>query len=192
MPTYHSQFDDTKIQGFKVLGNIPVLPIKNTDRKTLRKAGSVTSYGQQDSDIDIVDEALDLFKANVFFNSYEIKLKADRVLVYSFLYIILCLKKLARCSSKAQAHTDMYTLALSRFALPGDADFPLNAFIKSPKSAAEKEELKKYMTLLRQEIGSRLVERVFDPAANDGEVDKPSKWWICFSRRKFLKVELNE
>ena len=49
---------------------------------------------------------------------------------------------------------------------------------------------RKYVTQLRQEIGNRLVDRVFDPnLTSDG---KPSKWWICFSKRKFMKVDLNE
>ena len=52
--------------------------------------------------MDIVDEALMYFKANVFFRNYEIKSEADRVLIYLTLYIIECLKKLDRCHSKNQ------------------------------------------------------------------------------------------
>ena len=55
-----------------------------------------------DDDMDIVDEALTYFKANVFFRNYEIKSEADRVLIYLTLYIIECLKKLDRCHSKNQ------------------------------------------------------------------------------------------
>ena len=50
--------------------------------------------------------------------------------------------------------------------------------------------MRKYFTQLRQEIGSRLIERVYN---TDLSIDgKPSKWWICWARRKFLKVELRE
>ena len=46
------------------------------------------------------------------------------------------------------------------------------------------------MTQVRSEVGARLVERVFDSKLSpDG---KPSKWWICFARRKFLKAELSK
>ena len=55
-----------------------------------------------DDDMDIVDEALTYFKANVFFRNYEIKSEADRVLIYLTLYVIECLKKLDRCHSKNQ------------------------------------------------------------------------------------------
>ena len=70
----------------------------------------------------------------------------------------------------------------------GEADFPLNAFFERPKSNAESDELRKYFIQLRHELGSRLVDRVFDAKlSSDG---KPSKWWIAFARKKFLKVEL--
>ena len=39
------------------------------------------------SEMDVIDEALHYFKANVFFRTYEIKSDADRVLIYVTLYI---------------------------------------------------------------------------------------------------------
>ena len=64
----------------------------------------------------------------------------------------------------------------------------MNAFFERPKSNAEGDELRKYLTQLRHEVGSRLVDRVYDAKlSSDG---KPSKWWVAFARRKFLKVEL--
>jgi actin related protein 2/3 complex subunit 3 len=51
-------------------------------------------------DIDIIDEALTYFKPNIFFREYDIKGAADRTLIYLFLYITECLKRLNRvCSS---------------------------------------------------------------------------------------------
>jgi hypothetical protein len=41
--------------------------------------------------------------------------------------------------------------------------------------------LKQYLVSLRQELSSRLIERVYE-----GSSDKPSKWWMCFSKRKFM------
>ncbi len=38
-------------------------------------------------EIDVVDEAIDFFRANVLFKSFEIKGGADRVLVYLTLFI---------------------------------------------------------------------------------------------------------
>merc|ERR1712038_2047395 len=98
---------------------------------------------------DIVDQALDLFKANILFKNYEMENEVDRVLVYTTLYIIECLKKLAKCPNKERARQDMYSFALEKFALPGESGFPLNAFFNKPT--------------IRHETGARLVERVFDP-----------------------------
>ena len=46
--------------------------------------------------------------------------------------------------------------------------------------------MRSYLTQLRQECGSRLVERVF----LNSEDGKPSKWWTCFSKRKFMDLTL--
>jgi len=61
------------------------------------------------------------FQANVFFRTYEIKSEADRVLIYLTLYITECLKKLQKCASKNQAQNEMYSLAISRFDVPGQS-----------------------------------------------------------------------
>ena len=56
------------------------------------------------------------------------------------------------------------------------------------RNSGEATELRQYLTQVRSEIGARLLDRVFDMSA-DG---KPSKWWTCFARRKFLKSELKK
>ena len=63
----------------------------------------------------------------------QIREKSDLVLVYCILYISLCLKQLAKAPNKEKGRQDMFSLALQNFALPGDADFPLNAFFEKPK-----------------------------------------------------------
>ena len=135
--------------------------------------------------MDIIDEALYYFKANVFFKTYEIQSDADRVLIYVTLYITECLKKLIRCSTREQAQQDMYSLAISRFDIPGDPGFPLNSVYARPANNEDAELLRQYLLQVRQETGLRLVERVFD------ESGKPLKWWLCFARRKFMDISLS-
>jgi len=81
---------------------------------------------------DIIDEALNLFRANVLFRNFEIKGDADRVLIYLILFITECLGKLARNPSLREAEKILSTLAVGNFAIPGDATFPLNALYASP------------------------------------------------------------
>lgn len=45
---------------------------------------------------DIIDEALQYFKPNIFFREFEIKNASDRTLIYLTLYITECLRKLCR------------------------------------------------------------------------------------------------
>lgn len=61
----------------------------------------------------------------------------DRVLIYITLYITECLKKLQKCSNKNQAQQELYSLAIARFDIPGDAGFPLNSVYAKPSTPNE-------------------------------------------------------
>ncbi|KAL3270886.1 hypothetical protein HHI36_021401 [Cryptolaemus montrouzieri] len=173
MPAYHSAF----LCPQKVIGNTAILPFRTQYR------GPISSPSGQDQ--DIIDEALYYFKANVFFRTYEIKSEADRLLIYITLYITECLKKLQKCANRNQAQNEMYTLAISRFDIPGDSGFPLNSVYSKPSSNADADFLKNYLTQLRQEVGLRVCEKVF------GDDGKPSKWWLCFAKKKFMDKSLS-
>ncbi|RWS12617.1 actin-related protein 2/3 complex subunit 3-like protein [Dinothrombium tinctorium] len=178
MPVYHS-----KIQTEKSIGNMAFVTFKTKFRGpiiTLNKSDLV------DGEMDIIDEALMYFKANVFFKQYEIQSDADRVLIYLTLYISECLKKLQKCTSKEQATQEMYALAIKRFDIPGDPGFVLNSVYAKPASVEEADLLRQYLTQLRQECGLRVVDKVFDK-----ETGKPSKWWLCFAKRKFMDISLS-
>ena len=133
---------------------------------------------------DIIDEALQFFKANVFFKSYEVKGNADRVLIYLTLYIQECLKKIQRCQSKNEGSSQLQTLAVSNFDLPGDPKFPLNAFYEKPSGRGDADTLRNYILQMRQEVGQRLAEKVYTP-------EGPSKWWLCFTKRRFMDKSLS-
>lgn len=92
---------------------------------------------------DIIDEAIYYFKANIFFRTYEVKSEVDRVLIYITLYIPECLKKLQRCATKNQGMQEMYTLAISKFDIPGESGFPLNSVYAKPATPNEAGELHK-------------------------------------------------
>ena len=97
----------------------------------------------------MIDEALTYFKANVFFRTYEIRSEADRVLIYLTLYITDCLKKLQRCSSKSQGQQEMYSLAIARFDIPGDAGFPLNGVYAKPQTPEQADLMRQYFLQVR-------------------------------------------
>ncbi|XP_063702510.1 actin-related protein 2/3 complex subunit 3-like [Culicoides brevitarsis] len=172
MPAYHSQIKDFP----SAIGNLALLPLRTQYRGPAPAANA---------EQDIIDEALYYFKANVFFRTYEVKSEVDRVLIYVTLYISECLKKLQRCSNKAQAQQEMYTLAISKFDIPGDKTFPLNTVYAKPRDATEADLMRQYILQLRQETGLRVAEKAF------GADGKPNKWWLCFAKKKFMDKSLS-
>jgi actin related protein 2/3 complex subunit 3 len=50
-----------------------------------------------------------------------------------------------------------------------------------PRDRQEADLLRQYMSQVRQELAARLLARVYD-----GDETRPSKWWLSFSKRKFM------
>jgi len=173
MPVYHSALNEDN--SAKVMCNMAILPLK-----TKYKGPAPQAPADQE---DIIDEALNFFKANVFFRNFEVKGPADRVLVYLTLYLSQCLTKIS--GDKGSAEKALYQLAIENFPIPGDKAFVLGGIVTNPANRAEADTLRQYFTQLRQEAGIRLVARVYK--ANDKVADK---WWMCFTKRKFLNKAL--
>ncbi|KAI1307205.1 subunit of the Arp2/3 complex [Mortierella claussenii] len=173
MPAYHSSFNE--VADLRSVGGMALLPIKTR----VRGPAPIADANEE----DIIDEALNLFRANVLFRNFEIKGDADRVLIYLILLITEYLGKLTRSPSLREAEKILGTLALSNFAIPGDVTFPLNALYPAPSSKMDADLLRQYLSQLRQEMAVRLPNRIY-------ENDKPGKWWMCFQKRKFMNKSL--
>ncbi|CAD5218990.1 unnamed protein product [Bursaphelenchus okinawaensis] len=176
MPAYHSQFNDNVESK---VGNMAVLPLRSNFKGPAPR--------QEANKVDIIDEALLYFKPNLFFREYDIKGAADRTLIYLFLYITECLKRLVKVPKKTQAIKDLTTMALeSKLPIPGEAAFPFSGLFKPPNGPQEEETMRAYLQQLRQELGARLIEIVYQ------NPDQPSKWWLCFARRRFMDKSLSK
>jgi len=89
---------------------------------------------------DIIDETLDLFRANSLFRNFEIKGPADRLLIILILFISDCLVKITTPRTpptQIEATKMLNTLAVDNFPLPGDANFQLNAHYAAPPNRME-------------------------------------------------------
>lgn len=88
---------------------------------------------------DILDETLDLFRANSLFRNFEIKGPADRLLIVLILYVSDCLAKLgtAKNQSQIEAGKLLNTLSVDSFPIPGDANFALNSHYAAPTSRVD-------------------------------------------------------
>jgi len=178
MPAYHSVFND--VTDIRLIGNTPFMPIKSRIR-------GPAPVAEPDA-ADIIDETIDLFRANSLFRNFEIKGPADRLLIIFILFISDCLAEISASKippNQLEASKMLNTLAVDSFPLPGDANFVLNAHYAAPGSRPDADYLRQYLTQARQELAARLVERLYA----DG-TGKPSKWWMSFTKRRFMNRSL--
>ncbi|KAF9006591.1 actin-related protein ARPC3 [Cyathus striatus] len=174
MPAYHSTLNEEP--DMRQVGNMAILPI----RTRIRGPAPIADPSQT----EIIDETLDLFRANSLFRNFEIKGPADRTLIVLILFISDCLAKIGSARtppSQLEASKTLSTLSVDSFPIPGDANFPLNSHYAPPASRADADYLRQYLTQVRQELAARLVEKLYA----DG-TGKPSKWWMSFQKRRFM------
>ncbi|KAI0677345.1 actin-like protein ARPC3 [Trametes maxima] len=178
MPAYHSSFNE--YPDTRLVGNLAILPVKTKFRGPAPPADP--------NEADIVDETLDLFRANSLFRNFEIKGPADRLLIILILFVSDCLAKIGAARTvpnQIEVGKMLNTLAVDNFPIPGDATFALNAHYAPPPSRSEAEYLRGYLTQVRQELAARLIEKLYA----DG-TGKPSKWWMSFQKRRFMNRSL--
>ncbi|KAF1346485.1 actin-related protein 2/3 complex subunit 3 [Delphinella strobiligena] len=185
MPAYHSVFLDEPNQ--QVIGNFALLPLRTRTRGPAQQlppiSGDVTelTIDASHESYDPLDEILALFRANTFFRNFEIKGPADRVLIYGILFVSEVLSKVKPNLGRRDAEKAVMNVALdTNFAIPGDPTFPLNQAFEPPRDRNEAELLRQYISQMRQELSVRLLNRIYA----DG--DTPSKWWLSFTKRKFM------
>ncbi|EMR09264.1 hypothetical protein PNEG_02598 [Pneumocystis murina B123] len=177
MPAYHSSFiNNTEFQ----IAGFAILPLKTKFRGPSQIVNDLSVQ-------DIVDECIELFRANCFFKNFEIKGSADRTLIYGILFISDCLNKLSRANcTKNDSIKLLNTFALENFTIPGDAGFPFNSLYPAPSNQSDLDFLRQYIAQFRQELALRLINHVYANSDN-----KPNKWWLCFSKRKFMNKTLS-
>ena len=85
-----------------------------------------------------------------------------------------------------EAQKEVQNISLdTNFSIPGDPGFPLNQMFEAPQNRQDAEILKQYLMQVRQELAQRLLARIYE-----GGQDLPSKWWLSFTKRKFMGKSL--
>ena len=108
MPVYHSKQKDRE-KDCKTACKAAVLPLKSGSVKG--PAGEFKP--QNDKDVDIIDEALNYFRANILFTQFEVEGGADLTLVYLTAWIADCLRKLQK--EKTKVYIILYYIILYIF-----------------------------------------------------------------------------
>ena len=132
---------------------------------------------------DIIDEVIGFFKANTLFKQFQPQGAGDRLLIYLTLYITECLKIIEKCATPVDAMKQLTSKAHESFKIPGDAGFALGSFYPGPTTSQEADLCRGYLKQAREEIGRRLIEKVYVDGA-------PSKFWTTFAKRKFMNKAL--
>ena len=84
--SYHSSFNDEK--KYETVCGLAVLPVRTKSNGTLPNVNCVGPALKADFEgDDIVDEAINFFRANILFKSYEVRGPADKVLIYLTVFI---------------------------------------------------------------------------------------------------------
>ncbi|KOS16063.1 arp2 3 complex 21 kda subunit [Malassezia pachydermatis] len=177
MPAYHSSYNDEP--NVRQIAGVSILPLNARSR-------GPAPIPVDPSRPDIVDEAIDLFRANSLFRNFEIKGGADRTLIYLILFISDCLSRIAAAPTtwtKHEATKQLSSHAVDAFALPGDANFPLSSLYSAPETRADADTLRQYLIQARQETVTRLLDKIYID-------DVPSRWWLAFTKRKFMGKSL--
>ncbi|KAK3485403.1 ARP2/3 complex 21 kDa subunit [Neurospora hispaniola] len=188
MPAYNSVFNADPSP--RLIGNFPLFPLRTKIRGPTYPLpfpdpplAANESPDPDSESYDILDETLALFRANTFFRNFEIQGPADRLLVYGIWFISDCLGRIKPHYGVREATKEVNNAALDvNFALPGDPGWPLNQMYEPPRDRQDAEVLRQYLSQVRQELAQRLLARVYD----DETEDKPSKWWLSFTKRKFM------
>jgi actin related protein 2/3 complex subunit 3 len=145
---YHSALNEEP--DIRQVGNLGIYPIKTRLRGPAPVAGiyshplpvvvDLSIVSASNAQGDIIDETLDLFRANSLFRNFEIKGPGDRLLIILILFISDCLAKLGSARTtptQIEATKTLNTLAVDNFPVPGDANFLLNAHYAPPASRAD-------------------------------------------------------
>ena len=82
-------------------------------------------------------------------------------------------------------------MALDDFSLPGTPGFPLNNVYSVPvQDHSQMDLLRSYLQQFRQELAMRLIQRIYVDATTGTATAGPSKFWLAFTRRRFMNKSL--
>ena len=134
-------------------------------------------------EVDIIDETLTFFRANMFFTTFDVKGGADRLLIYLTLYANQCVKRAAKVATKDEGEKVLFSLANEAFPLPGDSGWKLGGFFSSPGSRKESDAIRAYLKQAREELSKRITDRLY------GEDGQRNKWWMQYAKRDFMNIK---
>lgn len=119
-----------------MIGNLPILTFQTNLKSPIDKCldEDLTEPTKLCPErMDVIEEALYYFRANVFLSKFEIRNEIDRLLIYLTLYILEGLKQISRtCVTKKQAQLTMINFSKNSIWMHDESNFVLNFIYKRP------------------------------------------------------------
>ena len=178
MPSYHSKFNQKETT--KAWG-IPIMEFTPDKGPTLDYTKLKVPLSQ--IELDIIDEGIIYFRANVLFKNFSIDGDADKLLVYITVFIQKCLEK-ANVPDINTAKTNMKDLVDGCEYIPKTENF-FN-ILTTQGSPAELSQLQKYLKSVRKEVVGRLTHLLFD----DPKTSMDRSFWLGLGKKKFMGYEM--
>ena len=180
MPSYHSVWNKKKPDQ-KYCG-IPVFDFKKDKTPSLDYSKlNVTPI--ESIELDIIDEAIIYFRANVLFKNFSIEGDADKLIVYITVFIQKCLERAGLNTEPNTAKVNMKKLVESCEYIPNTENF-FNVLVD--KKDNEISNLQKYLKDIRKEVVNRLIYILYD----DEKTSIDRKFWLALGKKKFMGYDM--
>lgn len=178
MPSYHTVFTETTYNKACDFALVPFKQSKepNLDYKLIKS---------KDSKIDIIDECLTYFRANILFKNFSIKSDADKIIVYLTVFISKCLSTISDTYQDPKKSKELLQNLITECEWsPTLKTHFLNTILIINQN--EVIDLSKYLKSLREETVYRLYYLLFQAPGSNLDL----KFWIGYSRKLFLGYEM--
>ena len=183
MPSYHSVFnnpDYINIRKYEKYCGIPALEFN--EKKTPTLDSTKLKVDLKQIELDIIDEAIIYFRANVLFKNFNIDGDADKLLVYITVFIQKCLEQ-ANDPNPAKAKENMKKLVEKCEYTPKIENF-FNILVTLKDN--EVANLQKYLKRIRKETVERLIYILFE----DEKTKMDYKYWVALGKKKFMGYDM--
>ena len=174
--TYHSAFCDDK--SAEICCGIPLLPIKTSDKSGA--APVITDPKEK----DVIDEAIELYRAQILFKNFRVKGPADKVNVFLTSFIQKILQELQRHEKNKTKQLDVVKQIIALPIESQQADYFMNklGLFTKPTNPSETAKMQKYLQVCKQETWNRLNELLYNEKT--GPMD--CKYWLMLGKKPFL------
>ena len=176
MPSYHSVFNKRE---YDKLCDIPMIDFQKDKTPTLDY--NLLKVQEDQIQVDIIDEAIIYFRANILFKNFSIDGPADKLIVYITVFIQKCLERGAQKGKDPKK--DIKDL-VDECKYTTDPEYFFN--ILTTNEPSQVSALEKYLKSIREEVVKRLIHLLYDNPTTAIDL----KYWLGLGKKKFMGYDM--